>query len=88
MDGRQIRQAREARGLTQEQLAQAIGVGMRTVGNWERGETVPKNRLGMLLSFFGLDQAADSDDPLRSASEITLLTELLRRAAERERRAS
>jgi transcriptional regulator with XRE-family HTH domain len=85
MDGDEIRRLREARGLTQQQLAAAIGVGMRTIGNWERGETVPLNRMGMLEHFFGV--AVDRDDPLRSASDVSLLTELLRRAAERERRA-
>lgn len=83
MDGDEIRRLREARGLTQQQLAQTIGVGMRTVGNWERGETIPRNRLGMLRDFFGLDAAA-SDDPIRTASEVTLLAELMRRAAARE----
>lgn len=34
--------------MTQGQLAQAVGVALRTVGNWERGETVPMNRLARL----------------------------------------
>lgn len=84
MDGSEIRALRESRGLTQEQLAQALDVGPRTIGNWERGETVPRNRLGMLRAFFDLDDDG-SDDPIRSASDVTLLAELLRRAAERER---
>jgi len=85
MTGEQIRQARERRGLTQEQLAQAIGVGQRTVGNWERGATVPLNRMGMLREFFGIDEE-DATDPIHTAPEVTLLAELLRRAADRERR--
>lgn len=86
MDGAEIRQRREAQGLTQQQLATAVGVGMRTVGAWERGETIPQNRLGMLREFFGVDSDG-SADPLRTASEISLLAELMRRAGERERRA-
>lgn len=85
MNGADIRRLREARGLTQEALAQEIGVGQRTIGNWERGETVPKNRLGMLERFFGLDADA-SADPIRDASDVALLAELLRRAGDRERR--
>jgi transcriptional regulator with XRE-family HTH domain len=85
MDGSEIRRLREARGLTQQELATAIGVGQRTVGNWERGETIPKNRMGMLRDFFGITSSGEPH-PIRSASEVTLLTELLRRAAERERR--
>lgn len=83
MDGTEIRRLREARGLTQQQLATAIGVGQRTVGNWERGETVPQNRMGMLRAFFEVD-GASTDDPIRSASDVVLLAELMRRAAERE----
>lgn len=82
MNGNEIRELREARGLTQQQLAQAIGVGGRTVGNWERGETVPLNRMGKLREFFGIT-ASESADPIRSASDIALLTELLRRAEDR-----
>lgn len=48
MKGAEIVEAREAAGLTQEQLAQLVGVSIRTIGNWERGTTVPKNRLGRL----------------------------------------
>jgi transcriptional regulator with XRE-family HTH domain len=83
VNGEQIRQLREARGLTQQQLAAALGVGARTIGGWERDETVPKNRMGMLRQFFGLD-SAESDDPIRGASDVTLLAELMRRAAARE----
>lgn len=83
MDGDEIRRAREARGWTQQQLAQAVGVGPRTVGNWERGATVPKNRMGKLRQVFAVEPD-QSGDPIRTASEVTLLAELMRRAAARE----
>lgn len=85
MNGDEIRQQREARGMTQSQLATALGVGARTIGGWERGETVPKNRMGMLRRFFDLDRS-ESDDQIRGASDVILLAELLRRASEREAR--
>ena len=53
--GRRIRAARERKGWTQAELGQAIGVGQRTVGNWERGATVPKNRMGALVDALGPD---------------------------------
>ena len=81
--GREIRELRERRGLTQHQLADALGTSARTVGNWERGESVPRNRMGMLREFFGLDVDAAAD-PLRSASEVALLGELMRRAVGRQ----
>lgn len=83
MNGEQIRAGRERRGWTQAQLAQRVGVGQRTVGNWERGETVPMNRMAALRDLFAED---DASDPIRSASDIALLSELMRRAAQREGR--
>lgn len=81
MDGAQIRAAREARGWTQQQLAKEVGVGGRTIGNWERGETVPKNRMGRLNEILGGEAAVD---PIRAASDVTLLAELMRRASARQ----
>lgn len=43
-----IRHARERAGLTQEQLADRVGVSLRTVGSWERGENHPRNKLAVL----------------------------------------
>lgn len=92
MTGKQIKDARERAQLTQQELASKIGVGMRTIGNWERGETVPKNRMAALEAFFTdtravASQSAD-DDPIRSASDAELLAELQRRAALRDRSVS
>ena len=39
--GKRIRQARELAGLTQEQLAEKIGVSRTAVVRWEAGETDP-----------------------------------------------
>jgi transcriptional regulator with XRE-family HTH domain len=48
-----IRQARERLGLTQQDVAAAVGVSLRTFGNWERGETVPQRRLAKLEDVLG-----------------------------------
>lgn len=37
-----IKIIRESAGLTQEELAQAVGVDRVTVANWESGKTEPK----------------------------------------------
>jgi transcriptional regulator with XRE-family HTH domain len=34
--------------MTQRQLAERVGVSLRTIGNWERGETVPMARWAVL----------------------------------------
>lgn len=82
MTGDEIRAARERAGLTQQQLGAAVGVGLRTVGNWERGTTVPRNRLAMLESVLG---RLDSQEPapLRAVSDVELLAEIARRFARR-----
>ncbi|XKK40339.1 helix-turn-helix domain-containing protein [Nocardiopsis sp. ARC36] len=41
--GDRIRTARQRARLTQEQLAERVGVGRRTIDNWENGRTLPKN---------------------------------------------
>jgi transcriptional regulator with XRE-family HTH domain len=51
--GRRIKAARERRGWTQAQLGLEVGVGARTVGGWERGETTPMNRMGKLEEVLG-----------------------------------
>jgi transcriptional regulator with XRE-family HTH domain len=53
--GRRIRAERERRQWTQQQLAEKAGVAVRTVGGWERGETVPQNRLGALEFVLDVD---------------------------------
>lgn len=45
--GQRIRSAREARGWSQQDLAAAVGVTSRTVGNWERGRS-PKQHIGAI----------------------------------------
>lgn len=42
--GAAVRDARERRRLTQTELAEAVGVSLRTIGNVERGETAPQLR--------------------------------------------
>lgn len=85
LDGDEIKRLREAKRMTQVELATAIGVGPRTISNWETGATVPKNRMGMLRSFFGVD--LNGEDPLRTASDVALAAEILRRAVDQAARA-
>ena len=70
--GTRIRRARERRRLTQLELAEAVGVSVRAVSDWERDRTRPKNRLGVLEEFFGVsltepDDAEVYTDPVEQA---------------------
>lgn len=56
--GARIREARQRKRLTQGQLGKALGVSLRTVGNWERDEAMPQNRKAV-EDFLGIDLDAD-----------------------------
>lgn len=50
-----IRELREARGLSTQQLADILGVGQRQVQLYEKGESVPKiEGLIILADLFGV----------------------------------
>lgn len=55
--GDQIRTARERRRMTQQELADELGVSLRTVSNWERGESIPRNRAGAIEEFLGIAES-------------------------------
>jgi len=40
----ELRQARLARGWSQSQLARAVGVDVQTIGRWESGKSIPRQR--------------------------------------------
>ena len=49
--GRAIKDARERRHLTQQDLADILAVDRKTVDNWEHGRTSPRNRMGALAAW-------------------------------------
>ena len=90
LTGDQIRRAREALRMTQQDLADQLGVGLRTIGRWERGESAPRSAMGALTRILQLptpDTATEDPDRdvagprLREASHVELLAELARRIA-------
>lgn len=52
--GTMIKRARERKRWTQRQLADAVGVNVKSVDNWEAGRTSPRNRLGALEEVLGI----------------------------------
>lgn len=84
--GSDIREARNRAGMSQEELAQAVGVTLRTIGNWERSATAPREKLPILRSILGdhLDDASVQSPRLRSASDLELIDEVKRRLARTE----
>ncbi|MFF3157996.1 helix-turn-helix domain-containing protein [Streptomyces sp. NPDC057910] len=50
-----LRAARDDRGMSQDDLAKAIGVTPNTVGRWERGKGAPSSRaFGVLVELLGV----------------------------------
>lgn len=85
--GTRIRRARERQHWTQQQLADAVSVNVKTVNNWETGRTLPASRLGAIEEVLGVDlsngaPAENYEDPAEAEIwGLTLLTEAERRAA-------
>jgi transcriptional regulator with XRE-family HTH domain len=88
--GNRIRSAREAAGLTREELAERAGVSARTLGNWERGTALPRTGLGALERVLGvrLREGAPEQDAvtLTGATDAEVLANLAQRLADRDRR--
>lgn len=78
MTGDEIRDARQRAHLTQDELGAMIGVTGRTIGNWERGYSVPRNRQAALEEALSLT-TREPADPLGEVSDAALLAEIARR---------
>lgn len=86
LSGDEIRAARDRAKISQEELGRQVGVSMRTIGNWERGTTVPRARRHALNSALREHLDGDTDEPaLRAASDVELLAEIARRLARTSR---
>lgn len=59
INGEQIKEARERLHMTQAELAEELGVSLRTVGSWERGESVPRSRMGAIREVLRMEGPND-----------------------------
>lgn len=90
--GERIRDAREAAGLTQHELAAAVGVTGRTVSSWERDAVAPRSKLGRLEHVLGVrlrgpaPTAAPAATTLDDATDAQLVAALASRLAARDAR--
>lgn len=83
--GKRIKEFREARGLTQAQLAQLLGKSIETISNFERGKVVTSlhtlDQLARLLNvkikdFFDDERGIPPEPEFPSASAQTLANAL------------
>lgn len=75
-----LKELRKVMGLTQEELADEIGVSKITILRWENGERVPKSdKAQALADFFGvsvgylLGYEADSDIAIKKAKLLDII---------------
>ena len=79
MNGNEIRQARERAGLTQGELGERVGVSGRTVGNWERDFSIPRNKLAKVEQVLNVREYLGKEGKLQDVSDASLLAEIARR---------
>lgn len=79
MNGNEIRQARERAGLTQGELGERVGVSGRTVGNWERDFSIPRNKLAKVEQVLNVREYLGKESKLQDVSDASLLAEIARR---------
>ena len=87
--GDRIRSAREAAGKTREELANQVGVSVKTIGNWETDRVTPKSKLGAVERALGIPlrgNAARVGVDLNDASDAQILANIAGRLAERDER--
>ena len=64
MEPHEIKTTREKLGLTQKELADALGVSFATVNRWEKGRAKPqKDRIERLRSLIESDQQHPQEPP-------------------------
>lgn len=70
-----LREAREKSGLTQEQVAQVLGVSQELIALWEKGDRVPSSlHLGQLARLYGVKRESFfTDKPLEYTKGLRLL---------------
>lgn len=67
--GSEFRARREQAGLTQQEAAERLGVALRTIGNWERGNVIPQRHWAGIEEMF--DEEARWDAAYPSAIVVT-----------------
>lgn len=77
--GERLRELREAKGLSQEEVAKAIGVGRVTYLKYENGENRPVRKLKELSSFFNvsIDYLLGNESPKVSKRDMNDLAKFL-----------
>lgn len=78
MNDLDVKKIREELNISQEALADMVGVHPRTVQNWEAGSTIPKSKHAILRSL--LEENHTNNSPISCESETNRLISLLEKS--------
>lgn len=56
MNALELKEKRKKKGLTQQQLADLIGVSLKTIANYEKGEVIPASKNAILLKVLNSEE--------------------------------
>jgi DNA-binding XRE family transcriptional regulator len=62
MNALELKQKRKKCGLTQEELAKLIGVSVKTISNYEKGEVIPISKHAILLAVLTKDKVSEPEE--------------------------
>ena len=68
--GNKIKELRKQRGITQEQLANSIGISFQAVSKWENGIALPDNEVLLNNLLYVLNYTKDPDETISIASSL------------------
>lgn len=68
--GDDMRTARERLQMTQDQVAEAVGVSVSTISNWERDRAKPKSRLARVRQVLQMDERDERPSPLSNEEQV------------------
>lgn len=89
MNPKRLTLARERRGMTKKRLAEAVGISVRSITSYERGDQEPQESnlkalagaLSFPVEFFSLDDPAEIDSRSASFRSMSRMTATQRRSA-------
>lgn len=68
--GRRIKRARERHRLSQRQLAERLGVDVKSIDNWEHDRTRPRSSIGALEHVLGISIDGGQELPPEVAANL------------------
>jgi len=74
--GENIRKFRNRLNLTQDELADRVGITWEMISRYERGESSPMNKLDKLAHALGINITDLLNDKIKDTCEIPLFTEI------------